>query len=126
VFTRLRSLYYLSAVVLGTVGPLAVGSPSNAASMNSAASRPSAATPYCVVVIARHSVGAERCVGTRARAASLVPDTSTVISIDYVNSGFQGASLTWTESGTIHCSGFPNYQASSMPGGWNEGAALLR
>ena len=48
------------------------------------------------------------------------PAATTVISIDYSDANFQGASLTWNVSGIVSCSGFPDFQAASMPSGWND------
>ncbi len=45
----------------------------------------------------------------------LVPDTTYVLSIDYSGTNFSGSTLTWTQSSK--CGSF---QASSMPGGWND------
>lgn len=43
------------------------------------------------------------------------PNTTFVLSIDYKDINFGGATLTWTQS-----SGCGAFQASSMPGGWND------
>lgn len=42
-----------------------------------------------------------------------------VLSIDYVNSNYQGNTLTWYDSGTAGCAA-NTYSASSMPSGWND------
>jgi hypothetical protein len=47
------------------------------------------------------------------------PDTQPVIGIDYVNSNFQGNTLTRAES-VGGCAVGQNFQASSMPSGWND------
>jgi len=44
---------------------------------------------------------------------------TTVISVDYRDSGFSGISLTWYVSGTAGCAA-NTYSASSMPSGWND------
>jgi len=44
---------------------------------------------------------------------------TTVISVDYHDSGFSGISLTWYVSGTAGCAA-NSYSASSMPSGWND------
>ena len=43
------------------------------------------------------------------------PATTFVLSIDYKDADFNGPSLTWTQ--TSNCG---NFQAASMPGGWND------
>jgi len=59
--------------------------------------------------------------------SSLIPDTSTVIGIDYMNANYGGLSLTWTANGTVGCEGgFPTYAASSMPSGWNDDISSYR
>ena len=52
--------------------------------------------------------------------ATAAPAATTAISVDYMDAGYSGASLTWFENGIVSCNGFPNYQASSMPSGWND------
>ncbi len=50
--------------------------------------------------------------------AALTPDTPNatfVLSVDYQNSNFGGNTLFWTEP-----SGCGNFEASSMPSGWND------
>ena len=56
---------------------------------------------------------------------SAAPDTSTVIGIDYVNSNFQGNTLTWTEPNG-GCKAGTSFQASSMPSGWNDVVSSAR
>jgi hypothetical protein len=48
-------------------------------------------------------------------AGAAVPNTSFVLSIDFVNSNFGGPSLTWFQSSK--CGSF---QIASMPSGWND------
>lgn len=43
------------------------------------------------------------------------PAANYVLSIDYMNAGFSGATFTWYQSSPCG-----NYQASSMPSGWND------
>lgn len=54
-----------------------------------------------------------------------VPDTTTVIGIDYVNSNFGGNSLTWTST-SGGCTSTQHFQASSMPSGWNDVVSSAR
>jgi Peptidase inhibitor family I36 len=48
-------------------------------------------------------------------AGRAAPNTTYVLSIDWANTNFTGASLTWEQSS--RCGSF---QASSMPSGWND------
>jgi hypothetical protein len=48
------------------------------------------------------------------------PATTFVLSIDYKDANFSGASLTWTQS-----SNCGNFQAASMPSGWNDVVSSL-
>jgi hypothetical protein len=48
-------------------------------------------------------------------AGPMSPNTTYVLSIDYTGTNFTGNSLTWTQSS--RCGRF---QASGMPGGWND------
>jgi hypothetical protein len=50
-----------------------------------------------------------------AAATTVTPATVFVLSIDYKDINFGGATLTWTQS-----SGCGSFQASSMPSGWND------
>jgi len=50
-----------------------------------------------------------------AAAATVTPATVFVLSIDYADINFGGATLTWTQS--TSCGRF---QAASMPSGWND------
>jgi hypothetical protein len=65
----------------------------------------------------------ESSVGPRSLSARMLRPQSvaatTVISIDYRDSGFGGTSLTWYVSGTAGCAA-NSYSASSMPSGWND------
>lgn len=47
-----------------------------------------------------------------------VPESHTVLSVDYRDSNYGGLSLTWTGHGD--CSSTLTYSASSMPTGWND------
>jgi hypothetical protein len=47
-----------------------------------------------------------------------VPESHTVLSVDYVDSNYGGLSLTWTGHGD--CSASLTYSAGSMPAGWND------
>jgi hypothetical protein len=51
--------------------------------------------------------------------------TTTVLSIDYFDANFQGATLTWWANGLVSCNGFPNF-FSNMPGGWNDVVSSYR
>jgi len=55
---------------------------------------------------------------------SLATKATFVIAIDFQNSNFQGASLTWT--GTGACSASLSFSASSMPSGWNDVVSSTR
>lgn len=56
-----------------------------------------------------------------------VPSTSTVIGVDYMDSGFYGGSLTWSESSDIYgCTDGSYYAAPTMPSGWNDDVSSAR
>jgi hypothetical protein len=50
-----------------------------------------------------------------AAAAGNTPASVVVLSIDYKDINFGGATLTWTQNNVCG-----NFQAASMPGGWND------
>jgi len=50
-----------------------------------------------------------------AAAATVDPANVVVLSIDYKDINFSGATLTWTQS-----SGCGSFQAANMPSGWND------
>ncbi len=56
-----------------------------------------------------------------------VPSTSTVIGVDYMDSGFYGGSLTWSESSDIYgCTDGSYYAAPTIPSGWNDDVSSAR
>jgi hypothetical protein len=49
-----------------------------------------------------------------------VTSSTTVIGVDYRDSGFSGSTLTTTTSHTPGCTDGTSFGSSSMPGGWND------
>jgi hypothetical protein len=91
-----------------------------ASSVVKVSSAPSRATPYCSAELTPRSgvVKNARCYSSHSGMMAELPAVSIVISIDYMNSNYGGASYTWVTSAT--CTEFPEYWASSMPSGWND------
>ncbi|HLB47906.1 MAG TPA: hypothetical protein VJL59_12935 [Anaerolineales bacterium] len=50
----------------------------------------------------------------------LAPASTTVISIDYANSNFQGSTLVWVANNSVGCNTGYSYSAPTMPSGWND------
>ena len=120
-FSYLRATARLSAIALSAAALFAISNAAGASVSGQVSNRPSAATPYCVVTFTSHrTLSAEKCASTHAAMTRLIPATSTVISEDFSDASYQGAVLTWTVSGIVSCNGFPNYEAPSMPSGWND------
>jgi hypothetical protein len=110
----------LSVIALAAAGLLAISSPSSALASTQVPSKPFPLTPsWAFTLTFQHASSPEKSFSSRAPIAAAVPATSTVISIDYLDASFQGASLTWYVNGIVSCNGYPNYLAPSMPSGWD-------
>lgn len=120
-----RALFATMAFLLCAFAGLISASPASASSKPSAtassSTAPSAATPNCTAELTPGGgVKNARCYSSKSIMASAIPNVETVISIDYIDLNFGGASYTWTISASGCVSGGPTYFVTSMPSGWND------
>jgi hypothetical protein len=117
-----RALLLALALALSAVIGIAFSSAASAApTAVKVSATPSSATPYCSGELTPGStvVKNAQCYSTHSAMAAALPATQTVISIDYIDANYQGASFTWTSSVT-RCTYYPEFLAPSMPSGWND------
>lgn len=117
-FATLAFLLFVFAGMM-SASPASASSESSATASSSAA--PSAATPYCSAeLIPGGGVKNARCYSSKSTMASAMPNVETVISIDYTDIGYGGASFVWYISASACVSGGTTYFTASMPQGWND------
>jgi hypothetical protein len=117
------SLMALLPVLSGVAGVASASTASastQASSVVKVSAVPSRATPYCSAELTPRSnvVKNARCYSTHSGMMAALPAVTIVISIDYMNANYGGASYTWTTTAT--CTYFPEYwvlQRKSSLGG---------
>lgn len=123
---RVRTMICAASLAAGAIVPGVILASSSASATPTNVSTPSAGYPACTVSLTpvtpgtgqQSVMGPEHCYATAAaRTQAMTPLTTFVIGIDYMDTNYSGASLSWT--GGAACSSSQSYYANSMPSGWN-------
>jgi hypothetical protein len=122
------------ALLLVLCGMVGIASASTASAAQQASSTVkvsaalSAATPYCSAELTPGSTVVKnlRCYSAHSAMIAALPAVTTVLSIDYMNASYGGASYTWTSTSVTSCTYWPEFEEPSMPSGWNDDISSYR